>query len=102
MQIQPTVSAGAAAGTVSQSNSKDRTTGSSSADAASQPTPAVVEQVARSEQSSADRDAQGALPAMSFKKGSKKKPDQPEVVAKESESLPVKSPEPPSELDLIG
>ncbi len=73
MQIQPTVSAGAAAGSVSQSSSKDRTTGSSASEAAAQPTPAALEQVARSEQSSADRDAQGAGPSLSFKKGDKKK-----------------------------
>ncbi len=37
MQIQPTISAGAAAGSVSKSTSKDRASGSSAADAAGQP-----------------------------------------------------------------
>ena len=102
MQIQPTISAGAAAGSVSQSTSKDRTTGSSAADATAQPTPASIEQVARSEQSSADRDAQGAGPSLSFKKEHKKKHDGEGQPAPPRESLPVKSPEPPSQLDLLG
>lgn len=102
MQIQPTISAGAAAGSVSQSTSKDRTTGSSTADAAAQPTPAAIEQVARSEQTSADRDAQGAGPSLSFKKENKKKNDGQDEPTAPRESLPVKSPEPPSQLDLLG
>lgn len=102
MQIQPTISAGAAAGSVSQSTSKDRASGSSSADAAAQPTPATIEQVARGEQASADRDAQGAGPGLSFKKTNKKKMAEHEAQSPQWESLPVKSPEPPSELDLLG
>ena len=102
MQIQPTISAGAAAGSVSQATTKDRAAGSSAADAASQPTPATIEQVARSEQSSADRDAQGAGPSLDFKKSNKKKHADQAPEAKPRESLPVKSPEPPSQLDLLG
>lgn len=102
MQIQPTISAGAAAGSVSQSTSKDRASGSSATDAATPPTPATIEQVAHSEQASADRDAEGAGPGLSFKKGNKKKSDEREGPSPQWENLPVKSPEPPSELDLIG
>ncbi len=103
MQIQPTIAAGAAAGSVSQSTSKDRAAGSSAADAATQATPATIEQVARSEQSSADRDAQGAGPMLGFKKGNKKKgEDAEQQPPSDRQSLPVKSPEPPGELDLIG
>ncbi len=101
MQIQPTISAGAAASSVAQSTSKDRTVGTGAADSAAGNNPGQVEKVAQSEQSNADRDAQGAGPMGSFKKNTKKKPEPPPVTPTE-ESLPVKAPEPPSELDLIG
>lgn len=102
MQIQPTISAGAAAGSVSQATTKDRAAGSSAADAANQPAPALIEQVARSEQASADRDAQGAGPSLDFKKSNKKKTAEQEIDRRQHEYLPVKSPEPPSQLDLLG
>ena len=102
MQIQPTISAGAAASSVAQSGSKDRAAGtSSSADAAGHPASTNIEQVARSQEANADRDAHGAGPTFEFKKSGKKKSDA-SGEAHLPESLPVRSPEPPSQLDLLG
>lgn len=102
MQIQPTLSAGAAASSVAQSTTKDRVAGSSAAEATTSPHQATVEQVAKSEQSSADRDAHGAGPAMSFKKDHKRNKDEHPAKHNLADDLPVKSPEPPSQLDMIG
>ena len=105
MQIQPSYAASAAAGNVSQATSKDRSSGATS-EAAHLAPAAHVERVARAEQSSADRDAQGGGQGL----GPHDRPKTPEqsatatdFVADElADELSAHSAEPPGELDIIG
>ncbi len=100
MQIQPSSAAGAAAGSVSQATSKDRAGGSAAAEGAAVANPTGVERVARGEETSADRDAQGGGAGLD------RRPSQPATntppVKDAFDNLPVRPPEPPSQLDLLG
>ncbi|MCC6511216.1 MAG: hypothetical protein IT423_19095 [Pirellulaceae bacterium] len=103
MQIQPTVAAGAAAGNVSQAASRDRASAAGSSDnAATSATQTAVEKVARSEQSSADRDAYGAGPGLDAQHQDHSEESSKKQPTPHHESLPVRPPEPPSELDILG
>ena len=98
MQIPPSGAANAAAGSVSQATSKDRTSGSPS-DVAHVPSATQIEQVARSEAASADRDAQGGGQGLGEhgQRNSKSESD-----AKAAAAVLHVPPEPPCELDIVG
>jgi hypothetical protein len=102
MQIQPTVAAGSAAGSVSQASSKDRASAATSAESTTPSPQTALEKVAQSEQSSSDRDAEGALYGRANKQNAKD--GKPNRTAEEPphSGLPVKEPEPPSQLDIVG
>ena len=101
MQIQlPSTSASAAAAGVAQTAVRDR--GSSVGEAQTN-TPASVEKVARSESSSADRDAQGGGDGPLDRHPDHSQTHAPSAHKHDSfDGLPVSSSEPPSLLDIVG
>lgn len=99
MQIQPSMAAGAAAGSVAQAGSKDRA--AASLDSAGNALAATVERVARGEGAQADRDAQGGGQGLGHQGAPPDETAQPNASAVEG-GLAVRAPEPPSQLDIIG
>ena len=100
MQIQPSWAANAAAGNVSQATSKDRAPGGA-VEAAHVMASNQVERIARSEASSADRDAHGGGQGLG-EHGQPDSQDSHATAAQSAEGMSVVSPEPPSQLDIIG
>jgi len=100
MLIQPSIAAGAAAGSVAQAGSKDRASAASS-DAASNALTTTVERVARGEGAQADRDAQGGGQGLGSH-GSQREAEAHSEGQEPSGGLLARAPEPPSQLDIIG
>ena len=102
MQILPTSAATSAAGNVAQATNKDR--GPTSAGDTALGSPAAgVERLLKSEGASPDRDAQGAGDGLADRQRNRSaKPSDSEPLATIEEPLPVRAPEPPSQIDLIG
>ncbi len=102
MQILPPTSAASAAGSVSQATSRDRTQGASESTAVTRNS--SIENVHRAEQSSADRDAQGGGEGLDPRLAKNRRPahETKPTTASTHDSLPVRSDEPPSEIDLVG
>ena len=98
MQILPSGAANAAAGSVSQATSKDRSSGSPS-DVAHVLSATQIEKVARSEATSADRDAQGGGQGLGDHGKRNSKDESDPVAAAAALHVP---PEPPCELDIVG
>lgn len=106
MYIPPSSAASAAASSISQAASKDRSSGGQ-VDAAQITTSTQVEQVARGEAASPDRDAQGGgqgLGAHDRQPADGQPGHHPSAARSHSDAadMPVHDPEPPSELDIVG
>lgn len=102
MQILPTSAATSAAGNVAQATSRDRGQASSTESTHLAPQ-AGVDRLFKSEGASPDRDAQGAGDGLGDRNRKKTAVDNVvDQAAFEQESLPARSPEPPSQIDLLG
>jgi hypothetical protein len=101
MQIQPSWAANAAAGTVSQATSKDRAPGGA-VEAAHVMASNQVERVARTESSSADRDAHGGGQGLGAHGQPASEHQAATTGTQAADGMSVVAPEPPSQLDIIG